>query len=480
MSLPARYLPPVNRCLARLDKDFFTKHIPLVVVGFSDPRNIHQFIKQFKEEVLGVPRIPYVVKLDTNTLAQFNNHDQYSKDKPPATGYNITKGILLKDSIHNVEDVDINLSKEALHFLHSTGAQICNYSYRVDYNFYKADEIFRAILPDHLQHEIPSGFTVTGHIAHFNLKAEFKPFGHIIGQVILDKNSKIKTVVDKIDSIDTKFRTFHMNLLAGKDDLNVTLRESNCTFSFDFRKVYWNSRLHTEHERLVSLFKPHQLVADVFAGVGPFAIPAAKKNVFVLANDLNVHSYNSLKTNIATNKVTTFSRPFNLDGRTFINQTHMLWNSWRERVGGKVVIPNSKKYKLTANGSSDSTPLTEIQMPKFVHHYVMNLPNSAFSFLNEFVGLYSKLGLKPEILSRDPDFVLPWIHCHCFEKYDPNEKPMLTIEELEYRIYKRLINSMQVSSDILSRDRFHFHMVRKVAPTKPMFCVSFQLPQFLA
>lgn len=72
---------------------------------------------------------------------------------------------------------------------------------------------------------------------------------------------------------------------------------------FDFSKVYWNSRLHTEHDRLVQMFKPEDVVADVFAGVGPFALPAAKKGCAVLANDLNPESAHWLTKNIITNHV---------------------------------------------------------------------------------------------------------------------------------------------------------------------------------
>jgi tRNA G37 N-methylase Trm5 len=82
--------------------------------------------------------------------------------------------------------------------------------------------------------------------------------------------------------------------------------ESNCSFKFDFRRVYWNSRLHSEHDRLIQLFKPEDVVADVFAGVGPFSLPAAKKGCGVLANDLNPESYKYLQENIENNKVTGF------------------------------------------------------------------------------------------------------------------------------------------------------------------------------
>jgi tRNA (guanine37-N1)-methyltransferase len=46
-------------------------------------------------------------------------------------------------------------------------------------------------------------------------------------------------------------------------------------------QVYWNSRLETEHKRLVSLFSKDDVVADIMAGIGPFAVPAAHKGCTV-------------------------------------------------------------------------------------------------------------------------------------------------------------------------------------------------------
>ena len=69
----------------------------------------------------------------------------------------------------------------------------------------------------------------------------------------MDKTPQIKTVVNKIGTIATEFRTFPMELLAGKDDTNVELRESGVRFRFNFADVYWNSRLSTEHRCVYAL-----------------------------------------------------------------------------------------------------------------------------------------------------------------------------------------------------------------------------------
>lgn len=58
----------------------------------------------------------------------------------------------------------------------------------------------------------------------------------------------------------------------------------------------------------------------MFAGIGPFAIPAAQKGCMVYANDLNPDSVKYLKINAQLNKVDDLVHAFNLDARKFISQ----------------------------------------------------------------------------------------------------------------------------------------------------------------
>ena len=128
----------------------------------------------------------------------------------------------------------------------------------------------------------------------------------MIAQVILDKNPTVETVVSKTEDVGShsEFRTFPMEILAGRQDTQVSLRSSGCNYDFDFAKVYWNSRLENEHDRIANLCAKGDAVCDVMAGVGPFAIPAAKHNrALVWANDLNGDSYESMVRNVEKNRV---------------------------------------------------------------------------------------------------------------------------------------------------------------------------------
>jgi tRNA (guanine37-N1)-methyltransferase len=106
----------------------------------------------------------------------------------------------------------------------------------------------------------------------------------------------LKTVVNKVGVIETEFRTFPMEVIAGEENFDVSVRECGAVYQFSFKDVYWNSRLATEHGRLIDLITEERsgkkgtpqtsvVIADMMAGVGPFAVPLGMKHRFqVYAN----------------------------------------------------------------------------------------------------------------------------------------------------------------------------------------------------
>ena len=68
-------------------------------------------------------------------------------------------------------------------------------------------------------------------------------FVRILARVALDKLTQAKTVVNKLHEIDSVYRNFELEILAGEPNTVVKCRESKATFQFDFAKVYWNPRL---------------------------------------------------------------------------------------------------------------------------------------------------------------------------------------------------------------------------------------------
>lgn len=445
--LHREFAPPVNRQMKELDRSFFRRDIPLVLAKLQDPSYFTILAKTSRPDLLQMQGISRIVKVDGQ------------------------KGVLLKPDVARVDEVQHKVSPSTLETLKKAGAAFQPYTLTLDYDHWRAEEILAAVLPEDLLDEVPCGFTVVGHIAHMNIRDQYLPYKKMIGQVVFDKNPMIKTVVNKIDNIGTVFRTFEMEVLAGEPDFEVEQSESGCRFRFAFDKVYWNSRLHTEHDRLIRKFDRGQAVCDVFAGVGPFAVPAAKKGVIVFANDLNPDSYKSLIGNISLNKTQNFAYPYNEDGRVFIR------NSVKYLADFAASHP---QLEMSPKRGSRSNPKSKelVAVPKYFSHFVMNLPDSALEFLDAYVGMYNDRDLRLKIFgSLDiPDDKLPTVHCHCFYKY-PAHEPEPTEEQAHEALRKTV--SEKLSYDIAA-SHLSVHYVRKVAPAKNMYCISFKVPKNVA
>lgn len=352
------------------------------------------------------------------------------------------------------------------------------YPLHLDYDYFTYSEITSAIIPPpetKYDDEIPQGFALAGHVAHLNLRERYWPYKHLIATVLADKNPMVKTVINKLDNVGTEnaFRTFQYEVLHGPDDMNVELREQGCTFKFDFAKVYWNTRLHTEHERLCNMFKEGEAICDVMAGVGPFAVPAGKKKCFVWANDLNPESYKSLVDNIKINKAGDFIRPFNDDGAKFIR------NSAAALLQTQHSVPIFPKTKVSRSAPAQKPqPERILVQPQIFSHYVMNLPASAITFLPSFIGLYSNVPGMPadeikKLLAPHTQQQLPMIHVHCFStKSDDN---VAETKEICEEISRQLQYAITPSTP-----EVQIWDVRDVAPKKRMFCASFRLPEEVA
>lgn len=102
-------------------------------------------------------------------------------------------------------------------------------------------------------------------------------------------NPQIRSVYNKTDQLHNVFRTPELQLLSGKDETEIIHKEDGIRMKVDVRKVYFCARLHFERKRICDKYvKDGQIIADVFCGIGPFALMAAiKKKCICHANDLN-------------------------------------------------------------------------------------------------------------------------------------------------------------------------------------------------
>lgn len=165
----------------------------------------------------------------------------------------------------------------------------------------------------------PTSFEVIGHIAHYNLREAHFPYRYFIGAITCEKEPTITTVITKIDTVQSKYRTYNFELIGGVPQYHVKLIQDGITYSFNYTKVYWNSRLSHEHlalaKHISQFINPDDLVLDGTAGVGPHALLLAKHFNFsnILCNDLNPDAYKYLKENVNLNNVEHAITCFNED-----------------------------------------------------------------------------------------------------------------------------------------------------------------------
>ncbi|MEW5318686.1 MAG: hypothetical protein WDW38_009888 [Sanguina aurantia] len=432
---------------AKLDRSVFNQTIQLPALRFPKQR-CQELMRLFDGHTLDRPRVKCIV------------NDGQRTD---------TKLLLLK----NPRGPDGGLGAEVQALLDGAGVEVNDYPLAMTYAMFSAEHVLRALLPAGI--DVPQSFETVGHIAHLNLREEQLPYKLIIGQVLVDKNVHLKTVVNKIGSIDNEFRVFAMEVIGGETRLETEVMQHGIKFKLDFSQVYWNSRLEKEHERLVQGFKFTDTIVDVMAGIGPFALPAALKGCTVYANDLNPASVHYLTLNAKSNKVLTRLSPFKMDGRRFIR---MLAGDpaaaaaclAEAETSEPAPPPPSSSEPGSADASSSSgssssgsnwcptLPVGYRPAPLLFQHAIMNLPASAIEFLDAYNGAFD-----PTVWSEE---TLPTVHCYTFMKSPEVEADI--IAKAEHYLGGKLPTPPSI------------HVVRDVAPKKLMLCLSFKLPGSIA
>ena len=133
---------------------------------------------------------------------------------------------------------------------------------------------------------------------------------HEIAEAVMAADLPVRSVLNRASKIKGELRVRDWELLAESDDSEVDRsptetvhREYGHEFLLDLDAVYFSPRLATERNRVVQQIQPGEHVLDMFAGVGPFAIPAASRGAEVVAVDLNETAIGYLRENASRNKV---------------------------------------------------------------------------------------------------------------------------------------------------------------------------------
>ncbi|EMA35447.1 class I SAM-dependent methyltransferase [Halobiforma nitratireducens] len=148
-----------------------------------------------------------------------------------------------------------------------------------------------------------------------------------IANAILESDLPVETVLNKASKVKGETRVRDWELLAG-DDTEVVHREYGCEFLLDLSAVYFSPRLATERHRVSQQVTEDERAFDMFAGVGPFVVPFAKRGAEVVGVDVNPDAVEYLEENARRNGVEDRVTAINDDVREVTDE----YADWADRV----------------------------------------------------------------------------------------------------------------------------------------------------
>ncbi len=163
---------------------------------------------------------------------------------------------------------------------------------------------------------IPDGYQRLGRVLVVKLPEALRPHFSEIGQVYLDE-LHAGAVLRRRGPIVGDWRVPDAERIAGGDTRTEVL-ENGVRYAFDAARIMFSEGNRRERARVGELVEPGEVVVDLFAGIGYFALAAAREGraSLVYACEANPESYRCLEANAARNRVARRLRPLLGDNRS--------------------------------------------------------------------------------------------------------------------------------------------------------------------
>jgi len=123
-----------------------------------------------------------------------------------------------------------------------------------------------------------------------------------LADAIVESAIPVKTVLNRASKVKGVERVRDWEVLVG-ESTEAVHREYGCEFALDLAAVYFSPRLATERHRVVEQVETGEHAFDMFAGVGPFVIPFAKRGATAVGVDINETAIDYLRENARRNGV---------------------------------------------------------------------------------------------------------------------------------------------------------------------------------
>jgi tRNA (guanine37-N1)-methyltransferase len=169
-------------------------------------------------------------------------------------------------------------------------------------------------LEPHLLASLPRALDIIGDIAIVEIPSLLETKKDLVGKAILKAHPNVRVVLGKVGAVSGVYRLRDLDFISGEQRTTTLYKEYGCSYYVDVAKAYFSPRLSHEHKRVSELVQKEEVVADLFAGIGPFSILIAKtqKESKIYAIDINPDAIELLERNIRLNRLE--NRVFAIEG----------------------------------------------------------------------------------------------------------------------------------------------------------------------
>ena len=164
----------------------------------------------------------------------------------------------------------------------------------------------------------PRAFDQVGDIVVVKVPPDLADHAEELGEALL-RFHKARAVFHD-GGVKDPYRVRDLLLIAGEGEALTQVNENGVRLWVDLSKAYFSPRLASERERVADQVTPGEHVVDLFGGVAPFGVQAAKRGATVDSVDLNPDAVALARRNVEENGVAGQVRLWEGDAREVARQ----------------------------------------------------------------------------------------------------------------------------------------------------------------
>ena len=162
--------------------------------------------------------------------------------------------------------------------------------------------LLKGTIPEDKLRYLHKGYEVVGKIAIVNVPPILEDHKYDIAEAVASFQGTT-TVLRKLDKIKGELRVADFEVLFG-EGVETIHKENGCAYCVDVTRAYFSTKQDSARMRIAECVNDGEDILCLFAGVGPYAMPVAKRHaVRIVAVEKNNVACRYLMKNIKLNRV---------------------------------------------------------------------------------------------------------------------------------------------------------------------------------